>query len=42
MLRNCADMSEDGIVINPWGNAFMLTKDLIQLILKVDEEENKS
>ena len=38
MLEGCADMSEDGIIINPWGQSFLLTKDLIKLIIQVDKE----
>ena len=39
MLEGCADMSDDGIIINPWGRSFLLTKDLINLIIQVDKEE---
>ena len=38
MLEGCADMAEEGIILNPWGQSFLLTKDLIQLILQVNEE----
>lgn len=38
MLEGCAEMPEEGIVINPWGQSFLLTKDLIKLILQVDKE----
>jgi hypothetical protein len=38
MLEGCADMSEEGIILNPWGQSFLLTKDLIRLILRVDKE----
>ena len=31
-------MAEEGIILNPWGQSFLLTKDLIQLILQVNEE----
>ncbi len=41
MLKSCRDMSEEGIVINPWGKSFMLTKDLINLILDADKPENR-
>lgn len=33
ILIGCADMPEEGIAINPWGRTFLLTKDLIRLIL---------
>ena len=38
MLEGCADMPEEGIIINPWGQSFMLTKDLIKLIVNVSKE----
>ena len=38
LLEGCADMSEEGIIINPWGQSFLLTKDLIRLIIQVDKE----
>ena len=34
----CADMQEEGIIINPWGQSFLLTKDLINLLLQVSQE----
>ncbi|MBR0040260.1 MAG: ADP-ribosylglycohydrolase family protein [Oscillospiraceae bacterium] len=37
-LEICADMQEEGIVINPWGQSFLLTKDLIKLLLQVSKE----
>ena len=37
-LGFCVDMPEEGIIINPWGQAFLLTKDLIQLLLRVSKE----
>ncbi len=40
MLEGCADMSDEGILINPWGQSFLLTKDLIKLIIQVDKEGN--
>ena len=36
MLRRAADMP--GFIINPWGQSFMLTGDLAELILKADED----
>lgn len=38
MLEDCADMSDEGIIINPWGQSFLLTKDLIKLIIQADKE----
>ena len=38
MLEGCADMSDEGIIINPWGRSFLLTKDLIKLIIQADKE----
>ena len=40
MLKGCKNMSEAGIIINPWGRPFMLTKELINLILDADKPEN--
>lgn len=37
-LEMCADMQEEGIVINPWGRPFLLTRDLIDLLLQVTKE----
>ena len=37
-LEFCADMQEEGIVIKPWGQSFLLTKDLINLLLQVSKE----
>ena len=41
MLKGCKDMSEAGIIINPWGKPFLLTKELIDLILNADKPENQ-
>ncbi len=40
-LKGCKDMSEEGIVINPWGKSFLLTKELIKLILDADKPDNR-
>lgn len=40
MLKSCRNMSEEGIIINPWGNSFMLSKELINLILDADKPDN--
>ena len=39
-LKGCKDMPEAGIIINPWGKSFLLTKELINLILDADKPEN--
>ena len=40
VLEGCAEMQEEGIIINPWGESFLLTKDLIKLILKASKERS--
>ena len=40
MLKGCRDMAEAGIIINPWGNSFLLTRELIGLILKANTPDN--
>ena len=40
MLKTCMDTANDGIIINPWGQTFMLTKELITLILNADKPQN--
>ena len=40
MLKGCKEMQEDGIILNPWGKFFLLTKDLIRAILTVDKPKN--
>lgn len=39
-LKSCRDMSEEGIIINPWGKSFMLSKELINAILDADKPDN--
>ena len=39
-LKGCKDMNEAGIIINPWGQSFLLTKELINLILDADKPDN--
>jgi len=41
MLKSCKDMAEEGIILNPWGKSFMLTKELIQAILDADKPDNQ-
>lgn len=40
ILKGCKDMNEAGIIINPWDNNFMLTRELINLILEADKPDN--
>ena len=40
MLKCCRNMSEEGIIINPWGKSFMLSKELINAILDADKPDN--
>ena len=40
MLKGCRDMAEEGIILNPWGKSFLLTKELINLILEADKPQN--
>ena len=37
VLMGCREMPEEGIILNPWGQSFLLTKDLIDMILKADK-----
>ena len=39
-LKSCKDMAQEGIILNPWGKSFLLTRDLIRLILDADKPEN--
>ncbi|MCR4671881.1 MAG: ADP-ribosylglycohydrolase family protein [Lachnospiraceae bacterium] len=36
MLKVCLDTGFPGIIIDPWGESFMLTKDLIEMMIKAD------
>lgn len=36
MLKACLDTESPGFIINPWGESFMLTADLIDMIIKAD------
>ena len=43
LLDNCRDMAEDGIIINPWGQYFLLTKKMINGIFdEIEKTENQS
>lgn len=37
MMKNSLETTAAGIVINPWGQSFMLANELIKLIIKADE-----
>ena len=39
-LKRCRHMAEEGVILNPWGNSFLLTKDLIRLIFEADRPDN--
>ena len=34
MLKACLNISSPGIILNPWGDSFMLGRELIDVILK--------
>lgn len=36
MLKACVDTGAEGFIINPWGQSFMLAKELIEMIFKAD------
>jgi hypothetical protein len=36
LLRDCRNMSDTGAFINPWGHPFMMSKEIIKLILDAD------
>ena len=36
MLKACIDTENNGFIINPWGESFILTAELIDMILKAD------
>lgn len=37
MLKACLDTENPGFIINPWGESFMLTSELIDMIIKADD-----
>ena len=41
-LEGFTDMAEEGVVINPWGQPFLLSREQINLILQIREERSKS
>lgn len=36
MLKACVDSEAEGFIINPWGQSFMLARELIEMIFKAD------
>ena len=36
MLKACIDLDAVGFILNPWGQSFMLTKELVDMIIKAD------
>ena len=41
LLTACIDTENNGFIINPWGESFLLTAELIQMILKKEGSENE-
>ena len=41
LLTACIDTENDGFILNPWGESFLLTAELIQMILKKEGSENE-
>lgn len=40
-LKYCCEISEEGVIINPWGEYFMLSKEAIKLIFEADKPKNQ-
>lgn len=40
LLKGWKNMPEAGIILNPWGQSFLLSKELLNLILDADKPEN--
>ena len=38
-FETCREAAEEGIIINPWDKSFVLTKELIRVILDADQPE---
>ena len=36
MLKSCLETEAEGFIINPWGQSFMLSKELIEIIFNMD------
>lgn len=41
LLTACIDTENNGFIINPWGESFLLTAELIKMILKKGDSENE-
>ena len=41
LLESCRNMDNAGIILNPWGRSFKLTKELIRTILDADKPKNQ-
>ena len=41
-LKLCLESQTDGFIINPWGNSFLLSKEFIQMIFKMDGNKEYS
>ncbi len=41
IFKHLRAVPEEGLVINPWGKKFMLSKELIDLILTLDRQKNR-
>ena len=41
LLTACIDTENNGFILNPWGESFLLTAELIQMILKKEGSENE-
>ncbi len=40
-LKYCFEISEEGVIINPWGEHFILSKEAIKLIFDADKPKNQ-
>ena len=36
MMKTCMEIEYAGVIINPWGESFMLSKELIEMMIKAD------
>ena len=41
LLTACIDTENNGFILNPWGESFLLTADLIRMILKKEGSANE-
>lgn len=40
-LKYCGEIAEKGVIINPWGEPFMLSKEAINMIFEVNKPKNQ-